>query len=106
MRLPRIKIEWYKPGGIHKSEEEQEYEIVFDKKSDFAIIKASAIKKAYMHRKEVFNWVDESITSDTSEKFNIDTKHFMVVDEQWEGYEKIAELWNKAAEELNWSEEE
>lgn len=104
IKLPKISIDWY-PVEPEHSEQDDYYEIEFNGKSDFVIIKTSAIKKAYMHRKEVFDWCDDSTTCETSEKFNIDTNHFMEVDEQWEGYEKMAELWNKAAEQLDWSEE-
>ena len=109
MKLPRIRIEWYKPGGLNKVDEyTEEYikELEFTDGSDLVIIKASVLRKAiYKASRKTTEYTDR-VTTDYEQKFEFKADHFIVVNRDWEGYEVVDKSWKQAAEDMGWSDEE
>lgn len=102
MKLPRIKIEWYKPGGLIEVDD-YKTEIEFNE-NEIIIIKASVLKEALAHMSRKIEEFKGCTLTVEEKYFEFKTDHFLVVDKSWEGYEATEKLWNEAAEDMDWDE--
>lgn len=104
MKLPRIRIEWYRPSGlINVDDYKTEIEL---NENEMIIIKASVLKEALAHMSRKTEEFTELTLAVEEKYFEFKTDHFLVVDKSWEGYKAIEKLWNEAAEDMEWSDEE
>lgn len=103
IRLPRIRIEWYKPGGLINVDD-YKTEIEFNE-NEMIIIKASVLKEALAHMSRKIEELKGCTLTVEEKYFEFKTDHFLAVDKSWEGYKAIEKLWNEAAEAMEWSDE-
>ena len=105
MKLPRIRIEWYRPSGLTEFDEYKK-EIEFNDGNDLVIIKASALRNAQQIMSRKMEKTNTLAMIVEEHSFEFKTDHFLVVDKSWDGYEAAYKLWKEAAEAMDWGDEE